>query len=175
MLELNPKGFAFTKLPMASSVIWQWIAWDSRSSFIALLANVSDDQGLIEMLATNINYFKERPDDLPKLTILLDHGYHPTVLSAALEQIYPQIMTKIQFEVAPKPTKAQKQQQGQTGFVVIPTRWVIERSNAWVERCKSLVKNFERTLENATAKLNVCFIRLMLKRLPKERLAIANH
>jgi transposase len=157
MLELNPKGFAFTKLPMASSVIWQWIAWDSRSSFIALLANVSDDQGLIEMLAANINYFKDRPDDLRKLTILLDHGYHPTVLSVALEQIYPQIMTKIQFEVAPKPTKAQKQQQGQTGFVVIPTRWVIERSNAWVERCKSLVKNFERTLENATASAQCVF------------------
>ena len=83
-------------------------------------------------------------------------------------------MTKIQFEVAPKPTITQKQQQGQTGFVVIPTSWVIERSNAWVERCKSLVKNFDGTLENATAKLNVCFIRLMFKRLAKERLAISN-
>ena len=38
----------------------------------------------------------------------------------------------------------------------------------WVERCKSLVKNFERTLPNATAKLNLCFIRLMLKRLANE-------
>ncbi|WP_371257841.1 hypothetical protein [Synechococcus sp. PCC 7502] len=47
----------------------------------------------------------------------------------------------------------------------MPTRWVIERSNAWVERCKILVKNFERTLVNATAKLNLCFIRLMLKEL----------
>jgi transposase len=42
---------------------------------------------------------------------------------------------------------------------------VIERSNAWVERCKSLVKNFDRTLEAANAKLKLCFIRLMLKRL----------
>jgi hypothetical protein len=40
-----------------------------------------------------------------------------------------------------------------------------ERSNAWMERCKSLVKNFEPTLPHATAKLNLCFIRLMLKRL----------
>jgi len=29
----------------------------------------------------------------------------------------------------------------------------------------TLVKNFERTLDNATAKVNLCFIRLMLKRL----------
>ncbi|HEY9905094.1 MAG TPA: IS5/IS1182 family transposase, partial [Candidatus Sericytochromatia bacterium] len=39
---------------------------------------------------------------------------------------------------------------------------------AWMERCKSLVKNFERTLSHATAKLNLCFIRLMLKRLASE-------
>ena len=69
------------------------------------------------------------------------------------------------MKLAPKPTKAEKQAQGKTGFVVIPTCWVIERSNAWMERCKSLVKNFERTLDNATAKVNLCFIRLMLKRL----------
>lgn len=128
-------------------------------------ANVSDDQGLIEMLENNIDYFKARPEDLPKLTILLDHGYHPDYLSEALEQIYPQIMTKIQFELAPKPSKAEKAAEGKTGFVVIATRWVIERSNAWMERCKSLVKNFERTLDNATAKVNLCFIRLMIKRL----------
>jgi len=79
-------------------------------------------------------------------------------------------MTKIQFELAPKPTKADKQSQGKTGFVVIPTRWVIERSNAWMERCKSLVKNFEQTFEHAAAKIKLCFIRLMLKRLAKEPL-----
>jgi transposase len=44
-------------------------------------------------------------------------------------------------------------------------RWVIERSNSWVERCKNLVKNFEWTLEHARTKLNLCFIRLMVKRL----------
>jgi transposase len=47
----------------------------------------------------------------------------------------------------------------------VKARWVVERSNAWVERCKSLVKNFERTLENANAKLKLCFIRLLIKRL----------
>ncbi len=117
------------------------------------------------MLAKNIDYFKDKPDGLPKITILLDNGYHPIVLTKALEEIDPQIMTKLQFELAPKPTPAQKQAQGKTGFVVVAMRWVIERSNAWMERCKCLVKNFERTLDPATAKVNLCFIRLMLKRL----------
>ncbi|MDD2814632.1 MAG: transposase [Thiotrichaceae bacterium] len=56
-----------------------------------------------------------------------------------------------------------KAAQGKTGFVPVKARWVVERSNAWVERCKSLVKNFERSLENANTKL--CFIRLIIKQL----------
>ncbi|MEH2369985.1 MAG: hypothetical protein V7K75_26340 [Nostoc sp.] len=47
----------------------------------------------------------------------------------------------------------------------VAARWVIERSNAWVERCKSLVKNFDRTLARANAKLKLCLIGLMLRRL----------
>ena len=117
------------------------------------------------MLTHNIDYFKSKPDDLPKTTILLDNGYHPEQLTQALEAIYPEIMTKIQFELSAKPSKAEKAAQGQSGFVPVAARWVIERSNAWVERCKSLVKNFDRTLERSNAKLKLCFIRLMLKRL----------
>jgi hypothetical protein len=128
-------------------------------------ANVTDDQGLIEMLLKNIDYFKAKPEELPKITILLDNGYHPETIRIELEKVYPEIMTKIQFELSPKPLKAEKQAKGLSGFVPAKARWVIERSNSWMERCKSLVKNFERTLKNATTKLNLCFVRLMLKRL----------
>ena len=71
----------------------------------------------------------------------------------------------LRFEQSPKPSKADKEKQGKSGFVAVKVRWVIERSNAWMEHCKILVKNFERTLDNAKTKLNLCFIRLMLKRL----------
>jgi hypothetical protein len=102
---------------------------------------------------------------LDLVTFLLDHGYHPDYLIEKLKLVYPQIMTKIRFELSTKPSKQQKTAQGKTGFVPARARWVIERSNAWMERCKSLVKNFERTLSHATTKLNLCFVRLMLKRL----------
>lgn len=120
------------------------------------------------MLSRNLDYFRAKPVNIPKVTILLDHGYHPDKLTVALQAIYPQVMTKIRFQLAPKLTKVEKAAQGKAGFVPVATRWVIERSNSWIERCKSLVKNFERTLTNATAKLNLCFIRLMLKRLAHE-------
>ena len=128
-------------------------------------ANVSDDRGLVEMLSNNIDYFRSKPVNIPKITILLDHGYHLDYLTQELERIYPQIMTKIRFERSTKPSKQEKAAQGKSGFVPAVARWVIERSNAWMERCKILVKNFERTLANATTKINLCFIRLMIKRL----------
>lgn len=128
-------------------------------------ANVSDDVGLIEMLSAHIDYFRCKPVNLAKITILLDHGYHIERIVSALQAIYPGILSKVRFERSAKLSKQDKQAQGKSGFVVVKARWVVERSHAWMERCKSLVKNFERTLPHATAKLNLCFIRLMLKRL----------
>jgi hypothetical protein len=78
-------------------------------------ASVSDDMGLVEMLSQNIDYFKSKPVNIPKITILLDHGYHPEYLTQKLEQIYPQIMTKIRFELSTKPSKQQKAAQGKSG------------------------------------------------------------
>ena len=126
-------------------------------------ANVTDDQGLIEMLSLNIDYFKAMPVNIPKITILIDHGYYLNLIIVALQ--VAQIMTKVRFERSPKPSKAEKEALGKSGFVPVATRWVVERSNAWMERCKSLVKNFEWTLDHARAKINLCFIRLMIKRL----------
>nr|WP_258551509.1 transposase [Nostoc sp. ATCC 53789] len=63
----------------------------------------------------------------------------------------------MRFELAPKPTKAEKAALGKTGFALIATRWVIERSNAWMERCKSLVKNFEITLSSSYSKAQPLF------------------
>lgn len=163
--SVESKGFCFYK---ATNGIKRHLAVDTLGfPFFSLCtpANVSDDAGLIAMLTSNLDYFRAKPVNIPKITILLDDGYHPDSLTAELEKVYPQIMTKIRFELASKPSKAEKAAAGKTGFVPIATRWVIERSNAWMERCKSLTKNFERTLINAKAQMDFCFCRLMLKRL----------
>jgi transposase len=168
--SVESKGFCSYK---ATNGIKRHLAVDSLGfPFFTHItkANVSDDQGLIEMLTLNIEYFKSKPDDIPIITILLDSGYHIEKMTKELETVYPEIMTKIRFEIAPKVSKEEKAEQGLSGFVVVPTRWVVERSNAWVERCKILVKNFERTLINATAQLNLCFIRLMLRRIASQQI-----
>ncbi|MDJ0592548.1 MAG: transposase [Pleurocapsa sp. MO_226.B13] len=163
--SVESKGFCFYK---STNGIKRHLAVDSLGfPFFThcTKANLSDDKGLIEMLTNNIDYFKSKPVNIPKITILIDNGYHPEKLKEELEQIYPQIMTKIRFKLSPKPSKVDKKKLGKTGFVPVKARWVIERSNSWMERCKSLVKNFERTLDHGTTKLNLCFVRLMLKRL----------
>jgi len=86
-------------------------------------SSVSDDRGLIEMLSNNLDYFRAKPVNIKKITILLESGYHPDKLTAELQKVYPQIMTKIGFELAPKPTIAEKTAQGKSGFVPVPTRW----------------------------------------------------
>ena len=52
---------------------------------------------LVEMLTHNIDYFRSKPMNIPKVTILLDHGYHPEHLTQELELVYPSIMRKIKF------------------------------------------------------------------------------
>ncbi len=163
--SVESKGFCFYK---ATNGIKRHLAVDTLGfPFFThcTKASLSDDQGLIEMLSDNIDYFKSKPVNIPKITILLDNGYHPEKLEEELNKVYPQIMTKIRFKLSPKPSKSQKEKEGKTGFVPVKARWVIERTNSWMERCKSLVKNFERTLEHSTTKVNLCFVRLMLKRL----------
>lgn len=84
----------------------------SRSLKLAYLMT----RGWLKWRTQNIDYFTSIPADLPKTTILLDNGYHPEKLTQALEEIYPQIMTKIQFELSAKPSKAEKEAKGQSFF-----------------------------------------------------------
>jgi putative transposase len=51
------------------------------------------------------------------------------------------------------------------GFVVQPKRWIVERSIAWLNRCRRLAKDWENRNHNALAFLRLASIRLMLRRL----------
>jgi transposase len=49
-------------------------------------------------------------------------------------------------------------------FAVIPKRWVVERSFAWLEKCRRLWKNCERTLNTSLQFVNLAFLVLLLRR-----------
>lgn len=50
-------------------------------------------------------------------------------------------------------------------FAVIPKRWVVERSFAWLEKCRRLWKNCERKLRTSLNMVVLAFVVLILKRL----------
>ena len=50
-------------------------------------------------------------------------------------------------------------------FVVLPKRWIVERTFAWLNRCRRLAKDWECLSRKALAFLKLASIRLMLRRL----------
>jgi putative transposase len=66
--------------------------------------------------------------------------------------------TALQLEIIEKPA-------GQRDFAVIPKRWVVERSLAWLCRNRQLSKDYERDPSCSEAFVYLASIHLMLKRL----------
>jgi transposase len=50
-------------------------------------------------------------------------------------------------------------------FVVLPKRWIVERTIAWLNRCRRLAKDWENLNRKALAFLHLASIRLMLRKL----------
>ena len=51
------------------------------------------------------------------------------------------------------------------GFHVLPRRWVVERTNAWISRCRRLARDFEGLCTSAEAFIFIAMSKLMLTRL----------
>ena len=49
-------------------------------------------------------------------------------------------------------------------FVVMPKRWIVERSFAWLEKCRRLWKNCERKLNTSLQFVALAFLTLLLRR-----------
>ena len=54
---------------------------------------------------------------------------------------------------------------GTTGFVVLPRRWIVERTLGWLGRWRRLSKDYEELPEVSEAMVTLAMIRLMLHRL----------
>jgi len=50
-------------------------------------------------------------------------------------------------------------------FVVLPKRWIVERTIAWLNRCRRLAKDWENLNRKALTFLRLASIRLMLRKL----------
>ena len=51
------------------------------------------------------------------------------------------------------------------GFQVIPRRWVVERTFAWLSRSRRLARDYERLPETGVAMIHAAMSRIMLRRI----------
>ena len=51
------------------------------------------------------------------------------------------------------------------GFEVIPRRWVVERAFAWLNRCRRLAKDWEKSIASAEAWIFIAYIRTLTRKI----------
>ena len=52
-------------------------------------------------------------------------------------------------------------------FVILPKRWIVERTLAWISRNRRLARDFERYARSVVAFVRLAMIRIMLRRLTR--------
>ncbi len=60
-----------------------------------------------------------------------------------------------------------KRSHAATGFTVLPRRWVVEHTFAWLNRNRRLAKDFETTIASAEAWLYIASVQLITRRLAR--------
>ena len=97
--------------------------------------------------------FEERRADLSRVrNVLVDGGYSGKPFAAEVQGLLG-----ASVEVAKR--------NALHTFVVLPKRWVVERSFAWLEKCRRLWKNCEGKLNTSLQMVVLAFAVLILKRL----------
>jgi transposase len=88
------------------------------------------------------------------LKLYADGGYQGAQFQTALQTVLRQVNLEIV-----------KRSDAANGFLVLPKRWIVERTFAWFGRCRRLAKDWESRNHSALAFLKLASIRLMLRKL----------
>ena len=111
-----------------------------------LPANVQDRAGAEHVLRPLIGR-------MPRLErIWADGGYAGSLVDWLQEE------AGWTLEIVAKPATA-------TTFVVLPKRWIVERTFAWIGKCRRLSKDYEHSIASSEALIRLAMIGLMLRRL----------
>ena len=86
--------------------------------------------------------------------LFADSAYQGPNFARTLAGILPRLKT----EIVKRSDRAK-------GFAVQPRRWVVERTIAWLNRCRRLAKDWENLNRSGLAFLKLASIRLMLRKL----------
>jgi transposase len=111
-------------------------------------AGIQDRDGGVLVMATLFGLY-------PFLRKLYaDGGYNGKIFRKGVKRV----MASLSIEIVKRSDAAK-------GFVVLPKRWIVERSIAWLNRSRRLAKDWECLNQKARAFLLWASIRLMLRKL----------
>ena len=103
-------------------------------------ANVTDRAGAISMI-------ENAKDSLSKVkNTLVDGGYSGEKFGTKVSELIGSTVEVVKRNELHK-------------FVVLPKRWIVERSFAWLEKCRRLWKNCERKINTSLQMIVIVFIR----------------
>ncbi len=111
-------------------------------------ADIQDRDGDVLVMATMFGMYPFL------LKLYADGGYQGPIFRGAVKKI----LAQVNVEIVKRSDQAK-------GFVLLPRRWVVERTFAWLGRCRRLAKDWENLNCKARAFLRLASIRLMLRKL----------
>jgi transposase len=94
-------------------------------------------------------------------------GLHPFLRKLYADGGYqgPQFQTGLRQAMRQVDVEIVKRSDVAKGFTVLPKRWIVERTIAWLNRCRRLAKDWECRNRKALAFLRLASIRLMVRKL----------
>jgi transposase len=115
---------------------------------IVTAADIQDRDGGASLLGTLFGLYPFL------LKLYADGGYQGPEFRKSIKAV----LSQVQIEIVKRSDQVK-------GFVVLPKRWVVERTLAWLNRCRRLGKDWENLNRKARAFLLMASIRLMVRRL----------
>ena len=118
---------------------------------VVTAASVQDPDGAMQVLAVLRYHFS-------RLRLLWADQASRGDLGAWLWGLRP--WRKVRLEIVKRP-------EGTKGFLLLPKRWIVERTFAWLARYRRLSKDYEYLTQTSEAMIRVAMIHLMLRRLAR--------
>jgi transposase len=117
---------------------------------IVSAANLPEREGATQIFSKMYNQRQKYPR---LVRVWVDGGYSGAEFLRWVMDIY-----RLALEVVLRPNETKK-------FVLLPRRWVVERTFGWFNWCRRLSKDYEYTTSSSQAFIYISMIRIMLRRL----------
>ena len=127
---------------------------------------VTDTQGFVLQSLVHAASVQDNHGAVPLLRAL--HGSRPALHHILADRVYRgRKLLEALADLGPWWIEIVQRPTGVKGFQLLPRRWVVERTFAWLGRNRRLAKDFEASLASAQAWLLIASIRLLARRIAR--------